>query len=593
MTYDGVVPSNEGRGYVLRRIMRRAIRHGEENLGLSEPFFHEAVDSVVSAMSDAYPQLREKRDFLLEVTRHEEIAFRRTLKKGRAILQQQLGVLAAKKEKLVPGATVWDLHQTYGFPWDLTQVIAHENGYEIDKPGFDCLYNESIGEGPLGSGKGIGEIYKTLAMQLPETKFTGYEATTGTGTVLALIKDGAQVQKASAGESVEVILDTSPFYGESGGQVGDSGLLSNKSTKLEVKDVQKPAGGLHVHGVKVLEGTVSVGDSVESSVDVERRNRTRANHSATHLLHKALKVVLGNHVNQKGSVVGPDSLRFDFSHFSPVTAEQIDTIEDLVNGWVRENADSQTNVMNLADAKAAGAVALFGEKYGDSVRVVTVHPESTELCGGTHVKRSGDIGFFKVTQESSIASGVRRIVALTGHAAVQATRQHERQLRAASDLFKATPADLTKRIESTQKLVKELEKKIEVLQVKAQSGGGAAGGGAGETIQDINGIKVLTRLIDEADANLLKQLSDKFREQFKSGIIGLGGKTSDGKAVILVTASDDVIQKGFKSGDAMRLMATEVGGKGGGKPESAQGGGTDPSKIPQAFEKLFELVRSR
>jgi alanyl-tRNA synthetase len=286
-------------------------------------------------------------------------------------------------------------------------------------------------------------------------------------------------------------------------------------------------------------------------------------------------------------------LRFDFSHFSPVTAEQVDTIEDLVNGWVRENSESVTKVMNLADAKAAGAVALFGEKYGDSVRVVTVHPESTELCGGTHVRRSGDIQLFKITQESSIASGVRRIVAVTGQAAIQTSRAFEKQLRTAADLFKATPADLPKRIESTQKLLKELEKKIEVLQVKAQSGGSGGAGAAGENIQDINGIKVLTRLIDEADANLLKQLSDKFREQFKSGIIGLGGKTADGKAVILVTASDDVVKQGFKSGDAMRLMATEVGGKGGGKPESAQGGGVDPSKIPAAFEKLFELVRSR
>ena len=589
---DGVQPSNEGRGYVLRRIMRRAIRHGEENLGLNEPFFHEAVDSVVSAMSVAYPQLHEKRDFLLEVVRHEEASFRRTLKGGRGLIEQELSTLKAKGQKLIPGAIVWDLHQTFGFPWDLTQVIARENGFEIDQAGFEKLLEEErvrASQGSLSSTSAIGDAYMKLANRLPETTFLGYDATTGQGKVVAILKKGVEVEKAAAGDEVEVILDASPFYGESGGQLGDTGSLSKTGVRREVTDVQKPAGGLLLHAAKVAVGAIALGDSLEASVDDERRNKIRANHSATHLLHKALKVVLGAHVNQKGSIVGPDVLRFDFSHFSPVTPEQLETLEDLVNGWVRENADSQTKVMNLADAKAAGAVALFGEKYGDSVRVVTVHPQSTELCGGTHVRRSGDIGLFKITQESSIASGVRRVVALTGHAAVQATRQFEKQLRAASDLFKATPADLGKRIESTQKLLKELEKKIENLQVKAQSGGGVGGGA--ETIQDINGIKVLTRLVDEADANLLKQLSDKFREKFASGIIGLGGTTSDGKAIILVTASDDVIKKGFKSGDAMRVMAPEVGGKGGGKPESAQGGGTDPSKIPAAFEKLFELVR--
>jgi alanyl-tRNA synthetase len=588
---DGVQPSNEGRGYVLRRIMRRAIRHGEQHLDLDTVFFPKCVEAVLDAMQATFPELGEKRAFILEVARHEEESFRRTLRRGLGLIEQEFANLGGKK--VLSGEVVWDLHQTYGFPWDLTEIIAREAGFGIDKQRFDALLEvereRASGGGSLGQEKGISDLYMKLAGSLPETKFDGYDGdgVTGSGKVLAIVKAGSQVQSAQAGDVVEVVLDATVFYGESGGQVGDTGDFSGPGTKLVVTDTQKPVGSLFVHHVKVTTGSVKVGDALALNVDVARRDRIRANHSATHLLHKALKVVLGDAVQQKGSVVTPDTLRFDFAHYNPVTPEELDRVEDLVNSWVRDNDAAQTKVMAIADAKAAGAVALFGEKYGERVRVVTVHHESTELCGGTHVRRSGDIGTFKVLSEASVAAGVRRVVALTGAAAFEHLREQEKQLKRSADLFKAPPADLPRRIEAAQKRVKDLEKRIEEVQLNAQSGAGKAG----ENIQEVNGIKVLTQRVDPADANLLRQLADRYKDQLKSGVIGLGGQTEDGKAIILVAATKDLVEKGFKAGDAIRAMAAEVGGKGGGKPDMAQAGGTDPSKIPQAFEKLIAMVK--
>ncbi len=588
---DGVQPSNEGRGYVLRRIMRRAIRHGDQTLDLSEPFFHETVDAIITSMHEAYPELKEKRDFVLEVTRHEEAAFRRTLRAGRALLMKEVGRLEQTKSKVISGEIVWDLHQTFGFPWDLTEVMAKELDLSIDKKRFDELLDEERErqeKNQLSSTQAVADVYMKLAGSLPETKFLGYEGegVSGTGKVLALLKAGVKVETAKIGDTVELVLDQTPFYGNSGGQVGDTGTMTAKGVRLDVLDVQKPAGSLFVHKVKVAEGTLAANETLTLQVDAERRNRIRANHSATHLLHRALKVVLGETVNQKGSEVTPEQLRFDFSTYQALTQEQIDRVEDLVNGWVRDNKGAETKVMGLAEARAAGAVALFGEKYGDKVRVVTVHPESTELCGGTHVFRSGDIGLFKIIEESAIAAGVRRIVAYTGAAAVNHFRGIERLLMQSAALYKAAPPDLPKRIETNQKRVKELEKKIEEVQLKAASASTDA-----ESVQDVNGIKVLTHRVDGADANLLKQLADKYRDKLQSGVVGLGGATADGKAIILVAATKDLVEKGFKSGDAVKVMAAELGGKGGGRADMAQAGGTDPSKLPQAFEKLIAHVK--
>ncbi len=583
---DGVQPSNEGRGYVLRRIMRRAIRHGDQHLDLAEVFFPRCVESVIDTMAAAYPELQEKRSFLLEVAKHEEESFRRTLKNGRRLFAQEVARLKETSGTTLSGAVAWDLHQTHGFPVDLTQIMAKEHGFGVDMEEYERLRKVGGGEGALTSEKGIADIYMKLAGSLPETRFLGYEAVTGEAKVLAILKGGQQVDAAKAGDEVEVVVEQTPFYGESGGQVGDAGVITGQGLKLQVSDTQKPAGSLFVHKGKVLEGALAVKDGVKLAVDVARRDQIRANHSATHLLHKALKVVLGDNVNQKGSVVSPDMLRFDFSHYNAMSPAEIDRVEDLVNGWVRENQGSVTKVMAIAEAKAAGAVALFGEKYGEHVRVVTVHPESTELCGGTHVVRTGDIGLFKVQQESSIASGVRRIVGLTGAAALEHSRQQEQLLAHAAELFKSTPADLGKRIENAQKRIKELERKLEEAQLRAASGSAKGS----ETVQEINGIKLLTQRIDPADATVFRQLWDNYKG--KPGyIVGLGGETADGKALILVGATPDVVAKGFKAGDAVRVMAAEVGGKGGGKPDFAQAGGTDPTKIPQAFEKLVAMVK--
>ncbi|MFO0594201.1 MAG: alanine--tRNA ligase [Myxococcaceae bacterium] len=584
---DGVQPSNEGRGYVLRRIMRRAIRHGEQTLELENVFFDQCVDAVIDGMSTAYPELKEKRSFLLEVARHEEEAFRKTLKNGRRRFAQEVARLKAANTTVVSGDAAWDLHQTYGFPVDLTQIMAKEEQLTVDMKAYEEAKAKASTSGSLTNEKATADAYMKLAGSFSETKFLGYEGTTGEGKVLALLNlKGEAITQAKAGDEVEFIVDQSPFYGESGGQVGDAGTAKGKGSKLVVTDVQKPAGGLLVHRAKLLEGTVSVNDVLTLEVDRARRQKIRANHSATHLLHKALKVVLGDTVNQKGSVVQPELLRFDFSHFNPMTPAEIDRVEDLVNGWVRDNQAAQTKLMGLSEARAAGAVALFGEKYGDRVRVVTVHSESTELCGGTHVERSGDIGFFKITQETSVASGVRRIVGLTGQAAVEHARTQEQLLTQAAELFKSTPADLSKRIEAAQKRLKELERKLEEAQLRAASGSAKAA----ENVQEINGIKLVTQRIDPADANVFRQLWDNYKT--KDGyVVGLGGETADGKALVLVGVSNDVIKRGIKAGDAIRVMAAEVGGKGGGKPELAQAGGTDPSKIPQAFEKLASLVK--
>jgi alanyl-tRNA synthetase len=595
---DGVQPKNEGRGYVLRRIMRRAIRHGSK-LGLDQLFLHKTVDKVIELMSSAYPELSENRSFVLEATSFEEESFRRTLDRGLKMIDAEISRLKETGGKVLPGEAVFFLHGTHGFPWDLTQIIARERGFDIDQAGYERLMEEERKRAEFeGSGdQAVGEIYHRLLERLGETAFLGYEGEghEGQGTVKALLKGGKDVPSAKAGEEVELVADRTPFYGESGGQIGDTGWATGRGGKVKVRilDATRPVMGLIVHRAKVEEGVLEVGEMLDLSVDGTRRKAIRANHSATHLLHKALKVVLGDHVKQAGSVVAPDYLRFDYSHFAAPTAEQLEKVEDLVNGWIRDNAEAETRVMGIEEAKKSGAVALFGEKYGEKVRVVSVHPESTELCGGTHVRRTGDIGLLKIASEASIASGVRRITALTGVGALQYVRELEHEVRRAAELLKTTPKELAKRVEASQKRVKELERKVEEVTVKAMKGGGAAGGaGAGDArTQEIGGIKVLTRQVEEADPKILRTLADQYRDQLRSGVVALGGTTADGKALILVAATKDVVEKGFKAGDLIREMAKEVGGAGGGKPDMAQAGGSDPSKIPAAFERLYQLVR--
>jgi alanyl-tRNA synthetase len=589
---DGVQPSNEGRGYVLRRIMRRAIRHGTQ-LGLEEVFFFKVVDRVIELMGDAYPELRESRTFVLEVCRHEEGSFRNTLSRGLKFIDDELAKLQKSGGKQLSGEVVFLLHGTYGFPWDLTQIIAGERGHGVDLKRFEELLKEEADKNLkfVGADKAIGDIYLKLVEKLGPSEFLGYEGEghEGEGSIRAIVKDGAEVTQASQGDKVEVVLDRTPFYGESGGQVGDTGRIVGNGGKsvAQVKDAQRPVAGLVVHSVEVTEGTFKVGDMVQAGVNVERRKSIRANHSATHLLHKALKLVLGEHVKQAGSVVAPDYLRFDFSHFSPATPEQLEQVEDLVNGWIRDNPSAETRVMKLEDAKKSGAVAMFGEKYGETVRVVTVHPESTELCGGTHVRRSGDIGLFKIASESGVASGVRRIVALTGIGALQYVREQEHELRRAAELLKTNPKELSKRVEATQKRVKELERKVEEVAVKAQTAGSKD---LLEQAREVNGMKVLATRVDSGEDSVLRGMADQLRDRIRSGVVAIGGE-KDGRAIILVAATKDVVAKGINAGALVREMAKEVGGKGGGKADMAQAGGPDAAKLPAALDKLYELVK--
>ncbi|RKH32254.1 alanine--tRNA ligase [Corallococcus sicarius] len=586
---DGVQPSNEGRGYVLRRIMRRAIRHGTL-LGLKELFFFKVVDRVIELMGDAYPELRESRSFLMEVAKHEEEGFRRTLDRGLKLMDEELARLQG--QKVLSGEVAFLLHGTYGFPWDLTQIIARERGFDVDLERFKQLLEDEGNKGFAGSGqKAVGEIYQKVLERTGLTEFLGYEGEghEGEGSVRAIVQDGVEVPEAAAGTTVEVVLDRTPFYGESGGQQGDTGRIvaHGGKTVAQVKDAQRPVQGLIVHAVEVKEGTLKVGDMVQTSVNVERRKSIRANHSATHLLHKALKRVLGDHVKQAGSVVAPDFLRFDFSHFSPATQEQLEQVEDMVNTWVRDNAGAETRIMTLDDAKKSGAVAMFGEKYGDTVRVVTVHPESTELCGGTHVKRSGDIGLFKVTSESGVASGVRRIVAVTGLGALQYVREQEHELKKVAALLRTTPKEAALRVEATQKRVKELERKVEEVAVKAQT---ASNKDLLDQARDVNGMRVLATRVDPADDKVFRGMADQLRDRIGSGVIAIGGE-KDGRAVILVALTKDLVAKGISAGNLVREMAKEVGGKGGGKADMAQAGGPDAANLPAALEKLYELVK--
>jgi alanyl-tRNA synthetase len=591
---DGVQPSNEGRGYVLRRIMRRAIRHGSL-MGLEEVFFFKVVDRVIELMGDAFPELRENRTFALEVSRHEEESFRRTLNRGLKMIDEEVAQLKQTGGKVISGEATFFLHDTHGFPWDLTQIIARERGYDVDLNKFWEIMNTPRGAGgdAINKDKAIGDVYLKLSQQLGPTEFLGYEGEghEGEGSVRAIIKDGQEVGQASAGETVELVLDRTPFYGESGGQVGDTGRIVGHGGKAvaQVLDAQRPVQGLIVHKVEVKEGTFKVKDQVQAGVDGERRNSIRANHSATHLLHKALKLVLGDHVKQAGSVVAPDYLRFDYSHFAVPTPEQLEQVEDIVNAWIRENAEAQTKMMKLDEAKKSGAVAMFGEKYGETVRVVTVHPQSTELCGGTHVRRSGDIGLFKITSEGGIASGVRRVTAVTGVGALQYLRETERELRRAAELLKTTPKELSKRVEATQKRVKELEKKVEEVAVKAQT---ASSKDLLDQAREMGGMKVLATRVDPADDKVFRGMADQLRDRIRSGVIAIGGE-KDGKALILVAATKDVVAKGISAGDLVREMAKEVGGKGGGKADMAQAGGPDAAKLPQALDKLYELMKGR
>jgi alanyl-tRNA synthetase len=584
---DGVLPSNEGRGYVLRRIMRRAIRYGSR-LGLDEPFLFQTAERVVELMGQAYPELVASRATIVEFARNEEIGFRRTLDKGMRMLSESMIELGNKGEKNIPFETIFFMHDTHGFPPDLTRIVANENNFAVDEEGYrKWLEEKRAGGGEFGGSgeKAVADVYHKLQGQLGDSAFLGYETLQAEGKVLSLVVGGAVVEKSSAGSEVEVVCDRTPFYGESGGQVGDAGRIVAPGLVVQVTDTLKPVGGLVVHRGKLVEGSLAVGQKVSLEVDKARRQAIRLNHSATHLLQLSLRQVLGDHVKQAGSKVTAEGFRFDYTHFSALTAEQIVQAEQGVNALIRENFTRDLKVVSIEEARSAGATMLFGEKYGEKVRMVKFGP-SIELCGGTHVDRTGDIGAFLIASDESLAAGVRRIWAVTGAEAVRRMQEQRRALKTVADLLRTSPDSVEKALEKTLAGTKALEKELDKIK---KQGSTAGADGLIEKAREINGIKVVTARIDPADVDAFRALADKLRDKLQTAVVAVGGE-KDGKAVLLVAATPDVVKKGIKAGDLVREIAKEVGGRGGGKPDMAQAGGPDASKIDQALEKVYSLV---
>ncbi|BBA68697.1 alanine--tRNA ligase [Geobacter sulfurreducens] len=584
---DGVLPSNEGRGYVLRRIMRRAARHAKM-LGFAEPVICRMVEAVNAMMGDAYPELLEREEYIRKVIRAEEERFAETLDRGLAILNEAVADLKNEGRTVIPGETLFRLYDTFGFPTDLTADIVRSEGFTIDEDGFEaCMerQREQAREHWKGSGEeGIAEVHKTLHSRGVRSRFTGYEARTAYSPVTVLLKGGAEVAEATAGDRVEIITDATPFYGESGGQVGDTGTISTGSAHVEVTETLRPFPDLIVHRGTVVEGTIRQGDACDLKV-APGRDATARNHTATHLLQSALRQVLGDHVKQSGSLVGPDRLRFDFTHFAAMTPEEIRRVEEIVNSCIMANDDVHAREMALDEAMEIGATALFGEKYGDTVRVVRVGEVSMELCGGTHVHAAGDIGFFKILSEAGIAAGVRRIEALTGMGALRHVQQLEDERKEIAALIKAEGGDNVERLQRLLTRQKEMQREIETLESRLNA---ARSADLLADVREVNGVKVLATLAEVDDPKKLRELADTLKDRLGSGVVALGC-VKEGKANLLVAVTKDLTGR-VKAGDLIRQLAPIIGGSGGGKPELAQAGGTLPDKLGEALGKVCELV---
>jgi alanyl-tRNA synthetase len=584
---DGVVPSNEGRGYVLRRIIRRAIRHGYK-LGQTQPFFHNLVASLVHEMGAYYAELVAGEARATQILAQEETRFAETLTTGMALLDAEAAKLTST---VIPGETVFRLYDTYGFPLDLTADVARERGLTIDQAGFDAAMQAQRGRARAASKFG-SELRDSIKLS-GKTEFLGYDRTADHGVVTALIFDGAVVESLKPGQEGQVVLDHTPFYAESGGQIGDAGLIIGVAragagnARFTVRDTQK-IGASFAH-VGVLEsGELRVGDTVQTQIDQERRTATALNHSATHLLHAALRKVLGSHVLQKGSLVAADRLRFDFSHTQALTPEEIRQIEELVNTKIRGNAPVETKVMALDEAVASGAMSLFGEKYDSDVRVLSMGEFSMELCGGTHVQRTGDIGLFKILSESGVAAGVRRVEAVTGKAAYGWVVHTEQVLRDIAALLRGSREDVDEKVRELVERSRRLEKEVQQLKSKLASG---QGGDLTSHAKDVNGIKVLAVRIEGADAKSLRDAVDQLKGKLGSSVIVLA-TVQDGKVVLVAGVSADLLTR-MKAGDIAGAVAAQVGGKGGGRADFAQAGGTQPENLEKALAGVESLIRSR
>ncbi|MGA9453874.1 MAG: alanine--tRNA ligase [Pseudolabrys sp.] len=591
---DGVLPSNEGRGYVLRRIMRRAMRHAEL-LGAKEPLMWRLVPALTREMGQAYPELIRAEALITETLKLEETRFRRTLERGLAILDEKSKGL--KKGAMFDGDTAFTLYDTYGFPLDLTQDALRSRGISVDLASFTDAMERQRAKARAswaGSGEAAQEtVWLALRDKIGATEFLGYETESAEGVVAALVKDGKEVPELKKGESGTVVMNQTPFYGESGGQVGDTGEMRREGVRLIVSDTQKKAGDLFVHVVKVERGSIKVGDPLLLDVDHARRSAIRQNHSATHLLHEALRQVLGDHVAQKGSLVAPDRLRFDFSHPKPMSAEEIERVEDIANDIVLQNAPVTTRLMAVDDAIASGARALFGEKYGDEVRVVAMGEGtgntmgwSVELCGGTHVRQTGDIGLVSLVGESGVAAGVRRIEALTGKSARKTANKQLQVVKAAAAELKVPLEDMPARIGTLLDERKKLERDLSEAKKKLAMGGGEKADGDSADVRQVNGVKLLARAVSGIELKDLRSLADEGKRQVGSGVVAIVATAADGKAGIVVGVTDDLTKR-FNAVELVKKGAEALGGKGGGgRPDMAQAGGPDGSKAQDALKAI-------
>ncbi|OGW16098.1 MAG: alanine--tRNA ligase [Nitrospinae bacterium RIFCSPLOWO2_12_FULL_47_7] len=594
---DGVMPSNEGRGYVLRRIIRRASRHGRM-LGKNEPFLFKTSDVVINLMKDTYPELVDRKGYISKVISTEEERFSSTLDYGMKMLNDMVENLKTKKERLILGEDAFKLYDTYGFPLDLTEDIARDSGLIVDSAGFNRamdLQKERARASWKGSGEeGIKSIYRDIVHKIKGTQslskpqrdmFIGYDTLESEGTVLSLIKGNDMVKSASEGEQVEIVLDKTPFYGESGGQVGDTGKIWNDDIHIDVLDTKKPLQSLIVHSCIIKKENIKVGDVITISVSNEKRRATALNHSATHLLHTALRDVLGDHVKQAGSMVATDRLRFDYTHFSAPTLKEIHRVEEIVNQKIRENYAVETSVMGLDDAVKKGATALFGEKYGEEVRVVKMGDYSMELCGGTHTKATGDIGLFKIIHEGGIASGIRRIEALTGEGAYRHIRQEEEQLTEIREMLKSPPQEELAKIKKVLDRNKELERELQKLKdktVKDMSGDITA------EVKIVKGVNILSKNLGSFDIKDLRSYVDSSKVKIKSGVV-VAGAVTDGKVSLVAGVTKDLTSK-LNAGEIIKQTAALVDGSGGGRADMAQAGGKNPAKLSEALEKVYEIV---
>ena len=579
LVVDGVEPSNEGRGYVLRRIIRRALRHGY-NLGASGSFFYKLVKALGEVMGEAYPELVKDGQHISDVIKKEEEQFARTLDKGMGVLEAALSDLSGTE---LPGTLVFQLYDTYGFPTDLTNDIAREKGFTLDMKGYEACMEEQRTRARAASQFNLDQT-ESIRVE-GSTEFCGYDGTELTSAVIGLYTEGEAVQSASKGTDVVVILDKTVFYAESGGQVGDTGVLSKGSAKIAIADCRK-VGNHHIHIGHIVSGEFAIGDEVEGQVDQTLRQATALNHSATHLLHEALRQVLGDHVKQKGSLVDSERLRFDFSHGEAVSPEQIRKIEHIVNSEVLKNTEVTTDVMGMEDAKAKGAMALFGEKYGDSVRVVSIGAEfSVELCGGTHVSRTGDIGLLKVSAETSVAAGVRRIESLTGMKALEFCDNQQDSITDIASIVRGSRTTVGDKVQGIVDENRRLQKDIEKLKNKLAN---AAGSDLMADRRQINGVGVLATVVDGADAKSLRGVGDQVRSKIQSGVFVLAAIEGEKAALVAGVTSD--LTGHIKAGDLLKFVTSQVGGKGGGRPDMAQGAANSIENLPAALESVYEWV---